>query len=101
MKDNDYQFALNYLIKNIEMRNRHSDGALCWSKNKLQELVDKSKPMTLFYEGDGYVDGELYYDTAICQNCDRHFERYFDEHVNYCPTCGHRLDWEDEEEVKE
>lgn len=96
MIDNDYQFALNYLIKNIEMRNRHSDGALYWSKNKLQELVNKSKPMTLFYEGDGYVDGELCYDTAICQNCGRHFERYFDEHVNYCPTCGQRLDWGDE-----
>lgn len=104
MKDNKYQLALNYLIDNVEMLNRHIDDSFCmpcWLKNKLQELVDKSKPMKLFYEGDGYVDGELCYDTAICQNCGRHFERFYDEHANYCPTCGQRLDWEDEEEVTE
>lgn len=86
MKDNKYQLALNYLIDNVGM---------------LQELVDKSKPMKIIYEADGYADGELCYDTAICQNCGRHFERYYDEHANYCPTCGQRLDWEDEEEVTE
>ena len=93
MIDNDYQFALNYLIKNIGMRNRHSDGALCWSKNKLQELVDKSRPMKLFKL---FYDDELCYSIAICKNCGRHFERYYDERANYCPTCGQRLDWGDE-----
>ena len=43
----------------------------------------------------------MYHEIAACQNCGRHFERYFNEHINYCPTCGQRLDWEDEEEVTE
>ena len=100
MKDNDYQLALNYLIENIEMLNRHSDGAFCipcWSKNRLQELVDKSKPMKPFY--DSYVIGGMYHEMASCRNCGRLFKRYFNEHINYCPTGGQRLDWEDEEEA--
>ena len=39
MIDNKYQLALNYLIENIEMLNRHSGGAFCLpygSKKKLQ-----------------------------------------------------------------
>ena len=102
MEDNKYQLALDYLIENIEMLNRHSDGAFCipcGSKKKLQELVDKSKPMKLFYAG--YVIGGLYHETAGCPNCGRNFKRCFNEHINYCPTCGQRLDWEDEEEVTE
>ena len=102
MEDNKYQLALDYLVENIEMLNRHSDGAFCipcGSKKKLQELVDKSKPMKLFYAG--YVIGGLYHETAGCPNCGRNFKRCYDEHINYCPTCGQRLDWEDEEEVTE
>ena len=48
-----------------------------------------------------FYDDESCYNIAICQNCGRHFERYYDEQANYCPTCGQRLDWEDEEEVTE
>ena len=102
MEDNKYQLALDYLVENIEMLNRHSDGAFCipcGSKKKLQELIDKSKPMKLFYTG--YVIGGLYHETAGCRNCGRSFKRCFNEHTNYCPTCGQRLDWEDEEEVTE
>ena len=101
MEDNKYQLALNYLIENIEMLNRHSDGAFCLpygSKKKLQELVDKSKPMKLFKL---FYDDESCYNVAICQNCGRHFERYYDEQANYCPTCGQRLDWGDEKGVIE
>ena len=101
MIDNKYQLALNYLIENIEMLNRHSDDAFCLpygSKKKLQELVDKSKPMKLFKL---FYDDELCYSIPICQHCGRHFERYYDEQANYCPTCGQRLDWGDGKEVTE
>lgn len=55
--------------------------------------IDKQK---LDYEGDGYdPDGNLVYDTAICPNCYRTFEVDYDEHSNYCPTCGAALDWQD------
>lgn len=60
----------------------------------LKELVEKETPKLLDYEGDGYVDGELSYDTAICRSCGRKFDVYYDEHSKYCPDCGQKLDWE-------
>ena len=64
-----------------------------------QELVDKETPVTLEYEGDGYDQkGVMVYDTAICPVCERHFEVDYDEHSNYCPNCGQRLDWGDDDE---
>lgn len=62
----------------------------------LGELVEKETPKLLDYEGDGYVDGELSYDTAICRSCGRKFDMYYDEHSKYCPDCGQKLRWEDE-----
>lgn len=56
-------------------------------------LIEKEKPKKLDYEGDGYVDGELNYDTAICRSCGRKFEVDYDEHSKYCPECGQKLDW--------
>ena len=61
----------------------------------LKELVDKAIPKQLIYEGDGYWNGQLVYDVAICQNCDRHFEVDGEEHYDYCPSCGQKLDWSD------
>ncbi len=64
--------------------------------NLMGELVEKENPKPLDYEGDGYVDGELNYDTAICRSCGRKFEVDYDEHSKYCPNCGQKLRWEDE-----
>mgnify|MGYP001861453854 CR=1 FL=1 len=64
-----------------------------------KKLVDKETPVTLEYEGDGYDGkGNMIYDTAICPVCERHFEVDYDEHSNYCPNCGQRLDWGDDDE---
>ena len=63
---------------------------------KLGELVEKETTKPLDYEGDGYVDGELNYDTAICRSCGRKFDVDYDEHSKYCPDCGQKLRWEDE-----
>lgn len=59
----------------------------------IQELVDRAIPKKLDYEGDGYWNGELAYDTAICRNCERRFEVDYDEHSRFCPNCGQALDW--------
>ena len=48
------------------------------------------------YEGDGYADGHLVYDTWICPCCGKHYEVDYDNY-NCCPDCGQKLDWSDEE----
>ncbi len=47
------------------------------------------------YEGDGYADGHLVYDTWICPCCGKHYEVDYDEY-DFCPDCGQKLDWEGE-----
>lgn len=49
------------------------------------------------YEGDGYADGHLVYDTWICPCCEKRYEVDYDNY-DYCPNCGQKLDWEDDDE---
>lgn len=49
------------------------------------------------YEGDGYADGHLVYDTWICPRCEKRYEVDYDNY-DYCPNCGQKLDWEDDDE---
>lgn len=93
MKNNDYQLALDYLIENIEILNRHSDGAFCipcWSKNKLQELVNKSKPLKPIRDY-GLVPH------YSCPKCSASLDLYSNSdnriYCDCCPRCGQRLDW--------
>lgn len=55
------------------------------------------------YEGDGYADGHLVYDKAICPNCRHIFEEEEDGWGSaFCPYCGQKLDWTMEtEDVEE
>ena len=46
------------------------------------------------YEGDGYWDGQLVYDTWVCPCCGRSYELDYDDY-DYCPNCGQNLDWSD------
>lgn len=34
-------------------------------------------------------------ENAICSNCGRHFQAYYEEY-HYCPRCGAKMDLEDE-----
>lgn len=50
------------------------------------------------FEGDGYDhDGNLVYDTWICPCCEKHYEVDYEEY-DYCPSCGQRIDWSEEQE---
>lgn len=62
----------------------------------LIEELNKEIPEMVYYEGDGYYDGEIVYDYAECPNCQEGFEegeRYW-QRAKYCPMCGQALKWE-------
>ena len=61
------------------------------------EALEKQIPKKPIYQGDGYYDGELVYDTWFCPNCDAGYEVGTDEY-NYCPNCGQAIDWSEESE---
>ena len=58
------------------------------------EALEKQIPEIPDYEGDGYADGELVYDTWICPRCGRHYEIDCNDDYVYCPQCGQCLDWD-------
>ena len=58
--------------------------------------VEKQTAKKPDYEGDGYSDGQLVYDTWICPCCGQHYEVDYDRY-DYCPDCGQHIDWSDEE----
>lgn len=72
-------------LKSIEVIVNDKTGMTVW------DCVERQIPKTPTYEGDGYSDGHLVYDTWICPNCGKYYEVDYDNY-NYCPNCGQRLD---------
>ena len=63
----------------------------------LKEAVEKQVAKKPSFEGDGYdPDGNLVYDTWICPCCEKHYEVDYEEY-DYCPSCGQRIDWSDQD----
>ena len=60
------------------------------------EVIDKQIPKEPIWEGDGYADGEMVYDTWRCPECDLPYEQ--DQIHNYCPNCGQKILWWEESE---
>ena len=60
------------------------------------QALEKQIPKSPTYEGDGYSNGQLVYDTWICPCCGHHYEVDYDDY-EYCPKCGQKIDWSDEE----
>lgn len=57
-----------------------------------REAVEKQDSKVPDYEGDGYSNGQLVYDTWICPSCGHHYEVDYDDY-DYCPKCGQHIDW--------
>lgn len=72
-------------LESIEMVVIAETGITVW------ECVERQIPKVPFYEGDGYYNGQLVYDTWICPCCGKSYEVDYDNY-NYCPNCGQRLD---------
>ena len=57
---------------------------------EVQRLREKNTPKEAIYEGDGYSDEEMVYDTWICPNCGAKYEVDYDDY-DFCPDCGQMI----------
>ena len=55
-----------------------------------RELKERNTPKEAIYEGDGYSDEEMVYDTWICPNCGAKYEVDYDD-CDFCPDCGQMI----------
>lgn len=72
-------------------------GECCISRETFDMAIsalEKQIAKTPDYEGDGYADGELVYDTWICPNCGEYYEVGYHDY-DYCPKCGQHIQHED------
>lgn len=65
--------------------------------NMAIQALEKQIPQSPDYEGDGYSNGQLVYDTWVCPCCGHHYEVDYDDY-EYCPKCGQHIDWRNENE---
>lgn len=92
MKGND-KCALSVAIKALEeVQQYRAIGTV----EECRSAMDKQSAKRPDLEGDGYSDGHLVYDTWICPCCGKHYEVDYDDY-DFCPTCGQKLDWSDEQ----
>lgn len=105
----DYEEALEIDIKALETIKKLSDRNMttevlenymqfedeCVKKgftfNSVIEAMEKQIAKKPYYEGDGYANGQLVYDTWICPCCDKRYEVDYDDY-DYCPNCGQKID---------
>ena len=61
------------------------------------QALEKQIPKKPTYEGDGYApDGTFVFDEWLCPCCGKRYEVDYDDY-DYCPNCGQKIDWSDEE----
>lgn len=91
-----FNFAMNRIIEQPTIESRPNDDCVVITFEFANEAVKKQIPKKPYFEGDGYWNGELVYDTWICPCCEKHYEVDYDDY-DYCPNCGQALDWSEEE----
>ena len=89
----EYQEAKTAAVQALEeIQQYRAIGTL----EECRAAVEKQTAKKPDYEGDGYSDGHLVYDTWICPCCGKHYEVDYDDY-DFCPECGQCIDWSDEE----
>lgn len=78
------------LKKLIEMIEEHNQQFQIGTVEECRAAVKKQTAKKPDYEGDGYSDGQLVYDTWICPRCGKHYEVDCDRY-DYCPNCGQKI----------
>lgn len=67
--------------------------------DEIADMLEKQVPKKPDIYGDGYDDnGNLNYDTYDCPNCNASYEIDYEKY-DYCPSCGQKLDWSEENEI--
>lgn len=62
-----------------------------------REAMEKQQAKKPTYDGDEYApDGSFIWDEWLCPCCGSRFEVDYDNYY-YCPDCGQKLDWSEEE----
>ena len=90
---NKYEKARDYLKVTGEIFKLTMEPEMKLAQAAAIEALGKQIPTVPTFEGDGYSDGELVYDTWICPGCGKSYELEYEEY-DYCPKCGQAIDWE-------
>lgn len=101
MSENEAIERLEYLKCKADVALATTETNCSWLKDDVKgtsealqmaiSAVEKQTPKRPDYEGDGYADGQLVYDTWICPCCGERYEVDYDNY-DYCPNCGQKLD---------
>ena len=91
---NKYEVARNYLKKTGKTFEKTMALEMKIAQAAAIDALDKQIPKVPGYEGDGYSDGEMVYDTWICPCCEARYELECEEY-DYCPKCGQAIEWEE------
>ena len=81
-------YAIEEAIKALEEIQQYRE---IGTVEECRKAVERQKPKMPDYEGDGYADGEMVYDTWICPNCGKKYEVDYDDY-KHCPNCGQAID---------
>ena len=81
--------------KRLEELKPYEDTGL--DPEQIVELKERDTAKIPDYEGDGYADGHMVYDTWVCPTCGCDYEMDYQEYER-CPHCGQLIDWSIKEE---
>lgn len=66
--------------------------------NTAIEALEKQLPKKPTLEGDGYdLEGNIILDEWLCPHCNTRYEVDYDRYF-YCPNCGQKIKWSEEDE---
>lgn len=96
---NKYKIALNNLKRGygilLGLLDKNVDKSVEKAFKILDELIEKEKPKKVEHSPE--VDDDM----VVCPICEKEFEIDYDEHCDYCPDCGQKLDWSEVEREME
>lgn len=85
---NKYQEAWNFLMGDGKMKVDKWGESL----DTIHELVEKATPKKISKKVD-----RLKYNHYFCNSCSAYLGSEFLPKGNYCPTCGQKIDWSEED----